>query len=182
MSVFSSSSHLSLNRESRWGTTDYFATSFLHFSVLRCPLGLGELQACLVPDVVFHFFFFFLTCLLPPFTVPCKAVLARPDERGTCPCHCSLRPFTIARSSCGPIACWILARTSSLVKWSLYEMCSILRLCLISMACILLWSSAMRVHDSQAYRKMDITRKRIRRILELKEILLSFQAGLLCCC
>ena len=41
------------------------------------------------------------------------------------------------------------------------------------MACILLWSSAVRVHDSHAYRKMDVTRERIRRILELREILLS---------
>ena len=49
-------------------------------------------------------------------------VLARPDERKTCPYHCSLRLFTIVRrSSCAPIACWILARTSSLVTWSLYE-------------------------------------------------------------
>ena len=29
------------------------------------------------------------------------------------------------------------------------------------MACILLWSSAVRVHDLQAYRKMDVTRERI---------------------
>ena len=35
----------------------------------------------------------------------------------------------------------------------------------------------MRVHDSQAYRKMDVTRKRIRRVLELREVLLSFQTG-----
>ena len=35
----------------------------------------------------------------------------------------------------------------------------------------------MRVHDSQAYRKMDVTRERIDRILELREILLSFQTG-----
>ena len=35
----------------------------------------------------------------------------------------------------------------------------------------------MRVHDSQAYRKMDVTRERISRILELKEILLSIQTG-----
>ena len=35
----------------------------------------------------------------------------------------------------------------------------------------------MRVHDSQAYRKMDVTRERIRRILELREILLSVQTG-----
>ena len=35
----------------------------------------------------------------------------------------------------------------------------------------------MRVHDSQAYRKMDVTRERISCILELTEILLSFQTG-----
>ena len=39
------------------------------------------------------------------------------------------------------------------------------------MVCILLWSSAVRVHDSQAYRKMDVTRERISRILGLREIL-----------
>ena len=35
----------------------------------------------------------------------------------------------------------------------------------------------MRVNDSQAYKKMDVTRKRISHILELREILLSFQTG-----
>ena len=45
------------------------------------------------------------------------------------------------------------------------------------MAYILLWSSAVRVHDSQAYREMDVTWERISRILELREILLSFQTG-----
>ena len=45
------------------------------------------------------------------------------------------------------------------------------------MACILLWSSAVRVHDSQAYGKMDVTRERISRILDLKEMLLPFQTG-----
>ena len=35
----------------------------------------------------------------------------------------------------------------------------------------------MRVHDSQAYRKMAATRERISRILELTELLLSFQSG-----
>ena len=33
----------------------------------------------------------------------------------------------VRRSSCGLIACWILAQTSSLVSWSLYEICSILQ-------------------------------------------------------
>ena len=44
------------------------------------------------------------------------------------------------------------------------------------MACIHLWSSAVRVHDLQAHRKMDVTKEHIRRILELREIL-SFQTG-----
>ena len=37
----------------------------------------------------------------------------------------------------------------------------------------------MRVHDSQAYRKMDVTRERVSRILELREIglLMSIQTG-----
>ena len=46
------------------------------------------------------------------------------------------------------------------------------------MAYFLLWSSAVRVHDSQAYRKMDVTREHISRILELREIRLSFQPGI----
>ena len=36
----------------------------------------------------------------------------------------------------------------------------------------------MRVHDSQAYRKMDVTRECISFIFELREIHLSFQTGL----
>ena len=35
----------------------------------------------------------------------------------------------------------------------------------------------MRVHDSQAYRKIDVTRERIRHMFELREILLSLQTG-----
>ena len=35
----------------------------------------------------------------------------------------------------------------------------------------------MRVDDSQTYRKMDVTRESISRILELREVLLSFQTN-----
>ena len=41
-------------------------------------------------------------------------------EMETCPYHFRLRLFTMVRSSCAPIACWILARTSSLAtRWYL---------------------------------------------------------------
>ena len=39
----------------------------------------------------------------------------------------------------------------------------------------------MRVQDSQAYRKMDVTRECISHILELREILLSFQTAAVVC-
>ena len=111
----------SLNREGRWGTTDKFTTSFLHFSLFSTAFW------DLPNSRPVHFLmwsshlFFCLPCLLPPFIVHCKMVLARPDERETCPHHCSLRFFAMVRSSCGPIACWISAQTSSMLTWSLYE-------------------------------------------------------------
>ena len=121
--------HQSLNREGRWGTTYDFATSSLHFfSLFSTALWDLPNSRPVHSLMLSSHFFLCLPCLLSPFTVPCKMVLARSDERETWPYHCSLRLFTIVRrSSCGPVACWILARTSLLVKWSLYEMCSILR-------------------------------------------------------
>ena len=38
LNMLISLSHLSLNREGRWGTTDDFATSFLHFSLFSTAL------------------------------------------------------------------------------------------------------------------------------------------------
>ena len=126
--VFHHHHHQSLNREGCWGTTDDFATSFLHFSLFSTALWDLPNSRPVHSLMLSSHLFLCPPCLLPPFTVLCKMVLARPDERETWPYHCSLRLFTIVRrSSCGPIACWILARTSSLAIWSLYEMCSILR-------------------------------------------------------
>ena len=123
--------HQFLNREGRLGTTDDFATIFFFFSpffpVLHCPLGLAELQACSFSDVVF-----------PP--LPLSALSSSPF-------HCALQDgfgktwwtgnMTIPLQFASiydrqavfvwSIACWILAGTSSLVTWSLYEMRSILR-------------------------------------------------------
>ena len=120
--------HLSLNCEGYWGNTDDFTTSFLHFFLLFIALwDLANSRPVHSLMLSFHVFLH-LPCLLLHLTVPCKMVLARTDERETCPYHCSLHVFTIIRrSSCGPIACWILARTSSLVTRSFYEMRSIFR-------------------------------------------------------
>ena len=120
--------HLSLNREGHWSTTDDFATSGPHFSLFSTALwdlvNSGPVHSLMLSSHLF----FCLPCLLPYFTVSCKMVLARPDEWKTCPYLLSLHHITmVRRPSCGPIACCILERTSSLVTWSLYEMRSILR-------------------------------------------------------
>ena len=95
--------------------------SLLRSSATWWTPGLS-ISSCYLPTS-----FFYLPWFLPSFTVPCNVVLATPDEREKCPHHCNLRLFTmVRRSSCGPIACCILARMSSLVTWSLYEMFSIL--------------------------------------------------------
>ena len=124
----SSHHHLSLNRVGRWGTTDDLTTSFLHFSLFSTALWDLANSRPVHSLMLSSHLFLCLLCLLPMFAVPCKMVLARPDEREICPYHCSSHLFTMVRwLSCGPTACWILARTSSLVTWSLYETRSILR-------------------------------------------------------
>ena len=95
--------------------------------------------------------------VLFPFTVPCKIVFAKPKLE-TWPNHLSFRFLTRVRSSSySPMAAWIFLRTSSLVTWSLYEMFN----SLISKACVLFSNSAVKVHHSQAYRNMEMTRERI---------------------
>ena len=120
------SSHLSLNHEGCWGTIDDFATSLFHFSLFSTALW-DLVNSRPVHSLMSSHLFLCLPCFFPPFTVPCKVVLARPHERETKPYHCSLRLFTmVRRPSCTLIVCWILAWTSSFVTWSLYEMHSIL--------------------------------------------------------
>ena len=99
--------HKSLNCEGHRGTTDDFATSFLHFPLFFTALwdlpNSGPVHSLMLSSHLF----LCPPCLLPPFTVPCKMVLARLDERETWPYHCSLPVFTmVKRSSCGPIGIW----------------------------------------------------------------------------
>ena len=111
----------SLNPGGRWGITDDFTTSFLHFPPFSTALwdlaNFRPFHSLMLPSHLF----LCLPCLLPPFTAPCKTVLARPDETGgdmTIPLQFASLTI-VRRSSCGPIACWILARTSSMVtsRW-----------------------------------------------------------------
>ena len=77
------SSHLSLNREGRCGTTDDSASSFLHFSLFSTALWDMPNSRPVHFLMLSSHLFLCLPCLLPPFTKPCKMVLARPDERET---------------------------------------------------------------------------------------------------
>ena len=75
--------YLSLDHEGRWGIADDFSTSFLHFSLFSTALWdlvNSRPVHCLMLS---SYLFLCLPCLLPTFTVPCKMVLARPDEWDT---------------------------------------------------------------------------------------------------
>ena len=72
--------HQSLNREGLWGTTDDFATSLLYFSLFSTALWDLPNSRPVHSLMLSSRLFLCLPCLLPPFTVPCKMVLTRPDE------------------------------------------------------------------------------------------------------
>ena len=96
-------------------------------SIFLCsplPSGTWRTPGLSIPWCCLHTSSSVCLVFFPPFTVPFNMVLARPDDRETWPyLYCTLRLFTVVRrSSCGPIACWILAQTSSLVTRPLYEM------------------------------------------------------------
>ena len=160
----------------RWGTTDDLATSSLHSSRLSAFLMAVPIVKPVHSGMLSSHLFLCLPRLLPPWTVPCMTVLASPVDLVMWPYHLSFRCLTVVRrSSCGPMACRVLFRTSSLVMCSLYVMPRSFLRHLISMACILFSVSAVNVQDSQAYRNMDMTRERISLIFELSAIFLSFQ-------
>ena len=96
--------HQFLNHEGRWGTTDDFATSFLHFPLFSTALWDLSNSRPVHSLMLSSHLFLCLPCLLSPFTVPCKMVLARPDEQETTiPLHfASLydRPEVFVWSSC----------------------------------------------------------------------------------
>ena len=75
--------HLFLNREGHWDTTDDFATSFLHFSLFSTALWDLPNSRPVHSLMLSSHLFLCPPRLLPPFTVPYKIVLARPDERET---------------------------------------------------------------------------------------------------
>ena len=72
--------HQSPNREGRWSTKDNFATSFLNFSLFSTALWDLVNSRHVHSLMLSSHFFLCLPRLLPPFTVLCKMVLARPDE------------------------------------------------------------------------------------------------------
>ena len=95
-------------------------------SIFPCsPLPSGTLRTpgLSVPSSSFHFVVFPLSLCLARWFWPDLINGRHAHTTAVC-----VSIFTMVRkSSCGPIVCWILARTSSLVTWSLYEMYSILR-------------------------------------------------------
>ena len=151
---------LSRSLADRWGTTVDFTTSFLHSSRFSAFRNMMFHWRPVHTLMLSSHRFLCLPLRLSHWTVPCRTVLASPDDRVTCPYHFSLRHFTeVKRSSYGPMAFPVLAFISLLVMWSLYEIPRSLRKHLISNACILLSMSAGMIHVSHAYKDVDLARE-----------------------
>ena len=156
--VFILCSYLSHSLADHWGTTVNFTTSFLHSSQFSAFHSMIFHSRPVHSLMLSSHHFLCLPLCHPPWTVPCRIVLASPDDHVACPYHFSWHLFTeIRRSSYGPMAFAILTFTSSLAMWSLYEILRSLRKHLISYACILISMSAVMVHVSHAYKNMDMS-------------------------
>ena len=86
-------SYLSRSVADRWGTTVDFTTRFLHSSQF---LGFRSMIFHSRPVhslMLSSHCFFCLPLCLPPWTVPCRIVLASPDDHVTCLYHFSLCLF-----------------------------------------------------------------------------------------
>ena len=118
------SSHLSpsqsLHLGGRRGTTDDVATISFHPSLSSAALRESPNPIPVHSLMLSSHLFFCLPILFAPFTVPCRIVIAMPEDLEMWPYHLNVRFFTmVRRSSCTPTAFWILLRTFSFVTWSL---------------------------------------------------------------
>ena len=82
----------------RWGATDV-ATLSLHFILFSASLTAWQNFNPVHSAMLFSQRFFCRPLLLPPCTVPCKIVLASPDDLDTCPNHFNLRFLTVVKIS-----------------------------------------------------------------------------------
>ena len=146
--------------QGRWGTTDDVTTT--PFQFVQSMVALVELAKSIPVHslILSSHLFFCLPLLRCSFTVRCRIVFAKPEDFETCPNHLSFRFLTIILvffKAGLDLSANLLVGNMVL----LYEMFNNLWLHLISKACILFSSSAVKVHVPQVYRNMEITRKRI---------------------
>ena len=108
-----------LNLSGGRGTTDDVATIPFHLSLSSSTLRESQ-NSIPVHSLMLSFnLFFCLSLLLDPFTVPCRIVFAMTEDLEMWPYHLSIRFFAmVRRSSCTPVAFWILLRSSLFVTWS----------------------------------------------------------------
>ena len=88
-------SHLTYPLTMRVVGTPQITSQLLHFSLFSTALWDLVNSWPILSLMLSSHLFFCLPCLLSPFTLPCKMILARPDERETCPYHFNLCFFTM---------------------------------------------------------------------------------------
>ena len=156
------------------GTTDEFAKIPFHLDLFSAALVELAKSIPVQSLILSSHLFFCLPLFLFPFTVPCRNVFAKPEDLETWPNDLSFRFLTRVRSSSySPMAAWIFLRTSSLVIWSLYEISIASGSISSQKPAFFSLNSAVKVHDSQAYRNMEMKRERISFTFDPRDMLLS---------
>ena len=133
---------LSCSHGDRWGARD-LSTLSLHMILFSHSLWASQNFNPVHSEMLFSQRFF-----CRPFLPPCKIVLVSPADLDSCPYR------------------HVIIGPDGLVMWSLYEMPSSFLEHLISVACNFFRMSDINVQLSQAYNCTEITRERIRLILE----------------
>ena len=115
----------SINLGGRRGTTDDVATIPFHPSLSSAALRESPNPIPVHSSMLSSHLFFCLPLPLTPFTVPCRIVFIMPEDLEMWPYHLCFRFFTIVRrSSCTPVAFWILWRTPPRSSHGLCRKCS----------------------------------------------------------
>ena len=151
--------------QGRCDTTDDFTTT--PFNLVQSSFALVELAKSITAHCLilsFHLFFFFHSlCPVEMSYDRCSGrAKLKPEDLETWPNHLSFRFLTTVRSSSySPLATWIFLRTSFFGYVGLVRTVQLPSVASTSKAFILFSCSAVKVHESQAYRNMEMTRKHI---------------------
>ena len=170
---------LAIQGDGHQGATDEFAT--IPFHLVLFSAALVELtNSILVHSLILSSHLFLCLPLLFPFTVPCTIVLAKPEDFEMWPNHLSFSFLTRVRSY--HILQWLPGSFCKPPYWQHgpSKKCYIAFDSISSQSLLFFSTSAAKVHNSQVYRNIGMTREPMSFIFDPRDMFLSLHIGFSC--